>query len=197
VIDFMATENRDLNPKDIIGLMKLMIAEQKLQKLQHDLETLIVRSELEGINNREEISRIETEISQLQNQQKENEPESGIIQNNFKKQELLKERLSKLEQKRETVQPEVYQSLKEEYEQELQEINRNLDLILKQMEIARQQTQPLIQVLNYQLEELIVRKDIENIADGEFSERKKQIEDELDEKKDYLAALEYILQQVK
>ena len=193
----MSNQNLDLNPLDIISLMKRMKADQKLQKLQHDLEILVVRSELEGLNNQEEISRLEIEVSQLQNQQKENESQSGIIQNNFKKEALLKERLSKLEQKRKTVQPEVYQSLKEEYEQELQELNRDMDLILKQMEIAGQQTQPLIQVLNYQLEELIIRKDIENIADDEFSERKKKIKDELNEKKEYLAALEYILQQVK
>jgi hypothetical protein len=174
-----------------------MKADQKLQKLEEDLELLVVRSELEGIDNQEEISRLKLEVSQIKIQPKGNGSESGVIQNNFKKQALLKERLTKLEQKRDTVQPEVYQSLKEEYELELQEINRNLDLILKQMEIARQQTQPLIQVLNYRLEELMVRKDIENITDDDFSQRKKKIEDELDEKKDYLAALEYILQQVK
>ena len=193
----MSNKNVDLNPSDIISLMERIKADQKLQKLQHELEILVVRSELEGLNNKEEISRLEIEVSQLQNQQKENESQSGVIQNNFKKQALLKERLSKLEQKKETVQPEVYQSLREEYKQELRELNNNLDLILKKMEIARQQTQPLIQVLNYQLEELIVRKEIENIADDEFSDRKKKIEDELEEKKEYLKALEYILEQVK
>lgn len=193
----MPNDNSNLAPNDIIRLAKQMKTDQLLQKLQHDRELLVTRSEIEGIDNQQEISKLEKEISQLQRQQKDHKSDSGFIQENFKKQVILKERLSTLEQKRETVQLEVYQSLKDEYESELKELTNKLDSILKQIEISRQQTQPLIQVLKYRMEELSVRKDVENIPEEEFTERKKKLELESDEKMKYLAALEYIVQQVK
>lgn len=193
----MPNDNSNLDPNDIIRLAKKMKTDQLLQKLQHDRELLVTRSEIEGIDNQQEISKLEKEISQLQRQQKDHKSDSGFIQENFKKQIILKERLSTLERKRETVQLEVYQSLKDEYESELKELNNKLDSILKQIEISRQQTQPLIQVLKYRMEELSVRKDVENIPEEEFTERKKKLELESDEKMKYLAALEYIVQQVK
>ncbi len=193
----MPNDNSNLAPNDIIRLAKQMKTDQLLQKLQHDRELLVTRSEIEGIDNQQEISKLEKEISQLQRQQKDHKSDSGFIQENFKKQSILKERLSTLERKRETVQLEVYQSLKDEYESELKELNNKLDSILKQIEISRQQTQPLIQVLKYRMEELSVRKDVENIPEEEFTERKKKLELESDEKMKYLAALEYIVQQVK
>ena len=193
----MPNDNSNLAPNDIIRLAKQMKTDQLLQKLQHDRELLVTRSEIEGIDNQQEISKLEKEISQLQKQQKDHKSDSGFIQENFKKQIILKERLSTLERKRETVQLEVYQSLKDEYESELKELTNKLDSILKQIEISRQQTQPLIQVLKYRMEELSVRKDVENIPEEEFTERKKKLELESDEKMKYLAALEYIVQQVK
>lgn len=193
----MPNDNSNLDPNDIIRLAKQMKTDQLLQKLQHDRELLVTRSEIEGIDNQQEITKLEKEISQLQRQQKDHKSDSGFIQENFKKQIILKERLSTLERKRETVQLEVYQSLKDEYESELKELNNKLDSILKQIEISRQQTQPLIQVLKYRMEELSVRKDVENIPEEEFTERKKKLELESDEKMKYLAALEYIVQQVK
>ncbi len=193
----MPNDNSNLAPNDIIRLAKQMKTDQLLQKLQHDRELLVTRSEIEGIDNQQEISKLEKEISQLQRQQKDHKSDSGFIQENFKKQIILKERLSTLERKRETVQLEVYQSLKDEYKSELKELTNKLDSILKQIEISRQQTQPLIQVLKYRMEELSVRKDVENIPEEEFTERKKKLELESDEKMKYLAALEYIVQQVK
>ena len=47
------------------------------------------------------------------------------------------------------------------------------------------------------MEELLIRKDIENIPEEEFVERKNKLETEIDEKEAYLTALEYLVQQVK
>jgi hypothetical protein len=194
------TSNNDINfdPNDIINLAEQMKRGQRLQKLQHDHELLVTRSEIEGIDNQSKIKEIEKEISELKQFQKSDQSkESDVFRENFEKQAILKERLSKLLQKRKTVQPEVYRSLKDEYESELRELTNKIDLIIKQIEIARQQTQPLIQVLKYRMEELLIRKDIENMPEEEFIERKNKLETEIDEKEAYLTALEYLVQQVK
>ena len=141
------TSNNDINfdPNDIINLAEQMKKGQRLQKLQHDHELLVTRSEIEGIDNRSKIKEIEKEISELkQFQQSDQKKESDVFRENFEKQAILKERLSKLLQKRKTVQPEVYRSLKEEYESELRELTNKIDLILSDSNRRAGQQQPAL-----------------------------------------------------
>ncbi len=187
----------DLPPDAIIKLAEQLKAESKLSNLQEEHERLLVKSEIEGIDKQAEITKLEEEISTLKEQSTESSQDSNLLVENFRNQTVLKKRLEKLEKKRDTIQVEVYQALKDEYMTEFSQLNENLSRFLKKLEIARQQTQPVIQVLNFQIEELAVRKEVEDLSDEEFNKRDQELKSDLELKTSYLAALEFILKQVK
>ena len=193
----MALNLKDLTPDVIITMAERIKSEQLLQKLQEEHEMLKVRSEIEGIDNKEEINRLEDEISKIKEKEVDSSEDSGFLTKIYPQQSQLKMRLEKLEKRRTTIQHEVYQSLKDEYLSELNSVTEQLNTAIKQLEITRQQTQPLIQVLKFQIEELAVRKEIEALSDEEFNKKNSQLQTELDEKEKYLSAVEYLLTQVK
>lgn len=196
-VEEMALNLKDLTPDVIISIAEKIKSEQLLQKLQEQHEMLSVRSEIEGIDNKEELNRLANEISKLNEKEDELYEDSGFLTKIYPQQSQIKERLEKLEKRRTTIQQEVYQSLKDEYLSELNSITEQLNTAIKQLEIARQQTQPLLQVLKFQIEELAVRKEIEDLSDDEFNEKHSQLQAELTEKENYLSAIDYLLLQVK
>jgi hypothetical protein len=187
----------DLTPDAIIQLVEQFRSENRLSMLQEEHELLLVKSEIEGISKQAEIEKLETEISSIKRQNSETNSKTNLLIENFRSQTILKERLEKLEQKRNTIQTEVYQALKDEYLTELNKLTENLGVFLKKLEIARQQTQPLIQVLNFQLEELAVRKEVEDLSEDDFNARNTELKTDLERKMNYLSALDFILKQVK
>jgi len=172
-------------------------SEQLLLQLQEKHEMLSIRSEIEGTDNKEELDSVTNEISKLKEKKVETSKDSGFLTKIYPKQSQIKKRLEKLEQRRSTIQHEVYQSLKDEYLSELNVVSEQLNTVVKQLEISRQQIQPLIQVLKFQIEEFAVRKEIEDLPDDEFNKKNSQLEAELDEKEKFLSAVEYLLQQVR
>ncbi len=193
----MALNLKDLEPDVIISIAEQIKSGQLLQKLQEEHEKLSVRSEIEGINNKEEIDRIANEISKLKEKEVGISDDSGFLTKIYPQQSQIKKRLEKLEKRRTTIQQEVYQSLKDEYLSELNSVTEQLNTAVKQLELARQQTQPLIQVLKFQIEELAVRKDVEDLSDDDFNMKNSQLQTELTEKEKFLSAVEYLLLQVK
>jgi hypothetical protein len=187
----------DLTPDAIIQLVEQFRSENRLSMLQEEHELLLVKSEIEGISKQAEIEKLETEISSIKRQNSETNSKTNLLIENFRSQTILKERLEKLEQKRNTIQTEVYQALKDEYLTELNKLTENLGVFLKKLEIARQQTQPLIQVLNFQLEELAVRKEVEDLSEDDYNARNTELKTDLERKMNYLSALDFILKQVK
>ncbi|MHA1993531.1 MAG: hypothetical protein ACW97Z_03255 [Candidatus Hodarchaeales archaeon] len=193
----MSLNFEDLTPDAIIQLVEQFRSENRLSMLQEEHELLLVKSEIEGISKQAEIEKLETEISSIKRQNSETNSKTNLLIENFRSQTILKERLEKLEQKRNTIQTEVYQALKDEYLTELNKLTENLGVFLKKLEIARQQTQPLIQVLNFQLEELAVRKEVEDLSEDDFNARNTELKTDLERKMNYLSALDFILKQVK
>ena len=193
----MSPNFEDLTPDAIIKLAEQFKSENKLSKLQEEHELLLVKSEIEGIDKHAEIDRLEKEISSIKEQSVDSSDQSNLLVENFRNQTILKERLDKLEQKRSTIQQEVYQALKDEYLTELNKLTQDLDTFLKKLEISRQQTQPLIQVLNFQIEELAVRKEVEELPEDEFITRDRELKSDLEGKTNFLSALDFILKQVK
>ena len=187
----------NLSSDAIINLAEKIKTVELLEKLRNEHEMLVVRSEIEGKENKEEIDKIKSEILRLEEQTKDTSDESLFLKDIYPKQAQIKNRLEKLEKKRQNIQPEVYDSLKDEYLSELTLINEQLNATAKHLEITRQQTQPLIQVLNFQIEELTVRKEIEDLSEEEFNSKMFQLKKELSEKEKFLSAVEYLLQQVK
>ena len=135
-------------------------------------------------------------ISELKGKEVETSKDTSFLTQIYPKQSQIKKRLEKLEQRRSTIQQEVYQSLKDEYLLDLSLVSEQLNTAVKQLEIARQQIQPLIQVLKFQIEELAVRKDVEDLTDDEYNKKNSTLESELNEKETFLSATEYLLQQV-
>ncbi|MHA2154131.1 MAG: hypothetical protein ACXABU_02245 [Candidatus Hodarchaeales archaeon] len=193
----MSLNFEDLTPDAIIQLVEQFRSENRLSMLQEEHELLLVKSEIEGISKQAEIEKLETEISSIKRQNSETNSKTNLLIENFRSQTILKERLEKLEQKRNTIQTEVYQALKDEYLTELNKLTENLGVFLKKLEIARQQTQPLIQVLNFQLEELAVRKEVEDLSEDDYNARNTELKTDLERKMNYLSALDFILKQVK
>ncbi len=193
----MSLNFEDLTPDAIIQLVEQFKSENRLSMLQEEHEILLVKSEIEGISKQAEIEKLETEISSIKRQNSETSSKANLLMENFRSQTILKERLEKLEQKRNTIQLEVYQALKDEYLTELNKLTENLGVFMKKLEIARQQTQPLIQVLNFQIEELAVRKEVEDLSEDDFNARNTELKADLENKMNYLSALDFILKQVK
>ena len=193
----MSLNLKDLTPDVIISIAKQIKSEQLLQKLQEEHETLSIRSEIEGTDNQDEIDRIANEIAELKEKKVDNSEDSNFLTKIYPKQSQIKKRLEKLEQKRSTIQQEVFKSLKDEYLSELNSVSEQLNSAVKQFELTRQQILPLIQVLKFQIEELEVRKDVEDLADDEFNKKNSQLEAELHEKEEYLSSVKFLLQQVR
>jgi len=193
----MSLNLKDLTPDVIISMAEQIKSEQLLLQLQEKHEMLSIRSEIEGTDNKEELDSVTNEISKLKEKKVETSKDSGFLTKIYPKQSQIKKRLEKLEQRRSTIQHEVYQSLKDEYLSELNVVSEQLNTVVKQLEISRQQIQPLIQVLKFQIEEFAVRKEIEDLPDDEFNKKNSQLEAELDEKEKFLSAVEYLLQQVR
>ena len=193
----MSLNLKDLTPDVIISMAEQIKSEQLLLQLQEKHEMLSIRSEIEGTDNKEELDSVTNEISKLKEKKVETSRDSGFLTKIYPKQSQIKKRLEKLEQRRSTIQHEVYQSLKDEYLSELNSVSEQLKSAVKQLELTRQQILPLIQVLKFQIEELEVRKDVEDFADDEYNKKNSQLEAELQEKEKYLSSVEFLLQQVR
>ena len=193
----MALNLTDLSAETIMDMAEKIKTGQLLQKLRHEHEMLSIRSEIEGIENKEELERLNSEILSLEENTKGSKDDSSLLTEIYPKQSQIKIRLEKLEKRREDIQKEVYDSLKDEYQSELTILSEQLNSIIKQLEISRQQIQPLIQVLNFQIEELTVRKEIEDLSDDLFETKMSKLQTELTEKEKYLSAVEYLLKQVR
>ena len=187
----------ELTPDVIISIAEQIKSKQLLQKLQEEHEKLSIRSEIEGSDNKDEISRIAKEMLELKENEVERSRDSNFLTEIYPKQSQIKKRLEKLEQRRSTIQHEVYQSLRDEYISELNSVSEQLKSAVKQLELMQEQILPLIQVLKFQIEEFAVRKEIEDLPDDEFNRKNSQLEAELDEKEKFHSAVEYLLQQVR
>jgi chromosome segregation ATPase len=189
-------EFENLTAESIINLAEYLKNKQLLNTLEQEYELLSVRSEIENLDNKARLKELKEKISEL----KENSttiPESISLFENFDKQKILSERLDKLENKRDSIQGEVYLALKNEYISELTDLNKEVQLLVKHLEIRREQTKPVIQVLNFQVEEMQIRKEIEDLSEEDFQAKINKLNQELQEKKQEEESIGIILKQVK
>ena len=187
---------KNLNAESIISLAKYIKSNHLLTTLNQEYEMLSLRSEIENVDNKARLNELKIQISKLE-EETQNKPESSSLFENFDKQKIISERLEKLEKKRNSIKDEVYFGLRDEYLSELNDLNNEIESLVKQMEITREQTKPIIQVLSFQIEEMHVRKEIENLSEEHFQAKIKELNQELNEKKQVEEALDFILKQVK
>ncbi len=191
----MPLEIKNLSAESIIDLAKNLKNTHLLNTLEQEYELLSVRSEIENIDNTSKLDELKIKITQLK-EKLINTPESNSLVGNFEKQTILSERINKLENKRDSIQEDVYIALKDEYMSEFADLNKEIQLLVKHLEITREKTKPVIQVLNFQIEEIQVRKEIEDLSEEEFQAKIDKLNQELQEKKRLEDALDFILKQV-
>jgi chromosome segregation ATPase len=189
-------EFENLTAESIISLAEYLKNKQLLNTLEQEYELLSVRSEIENLDNKARLKELKEKISELK-EKSTTIPESISLFENFDKQKILSERLDKLENKRDSIQEEVYLALKNEYLSELTDLNKEVQLLVKHLEIRREQTKPVIQVLNFQVEEMQIRKEIEDLSEEDFQAKINKLNQELQEKKQEEESIDIILQQVK
>ncbi|MHA2054229.1 MAG: hypothetical protein ACW99F_11585 [Candidatus Hodarchaeales archaeon] len=192
----MPIEFENLTAESIISLAEYLKNKQLLNTLEQEYELLSVRSEIENLDNKARLKELKEKISELK-EKSTTIPESISLFENFDKQKILSERLDKLENKRDSIQEEVYLALKNEYLSELTDLNKEVQLLVKHLEIRREQTKPVIQVLNFQVEEMQIRKEIEDLSEEDFQAKINKLNQELQEKKQEEESIDIILQQVK
>jgi chromosome segregation ATPase len=189
-------EFENLTAESIISLAEYLKNKQLLNTLEQEYELLSVRSEIENLDNKARLKELKEKVSELK-EKSTTIPESISLFENFDKQKILSERLDKLENKRDSIQEEVYLALKNEYLSELTDLNKEVQLLVKHLEIRREQTKPVIQVLNFQVEEMQIRKEIEDLSEEDFQAKINKLNQELQEKKQEEESIDIILQQVK
>ncbi|MHA1941739.1 MAG: hypothetical protein ACW97P_08440 [Candidatus Hodarchaeales archaeon] len=192
----MPIEFENLTAESIISLAEYLKNKQLLNTLEQEYELLSVRSEIENLDNKARLKELKEKVSELK-EKSTTIPESISLFENFDKQKILSERLDKLENKRDSIQEEVYLALKNEYLSELTDLNKEVQLLVKHLEIRREQTKPVIQVLNFQVEEMQIRKEIEDLSEEDFQAKINKLNQELQEKKQEEESIDIILQQVK
>lgn len=188
----MASE-LDLTPEMIKLIVKQAKIDTELEELQVKYEKLKVRSEIEELDFSEELGEIQEKLNQLKNEKK------GLGEVNFpliklyRKQNEIQERISRLNEKRGQIQPEVFESLKNEYIDEQNQISYQISQILLRFTEIKNQAAKGAQTLKYSIEELTVRKEIEEIEDADFQRRIADLQGELTQSEDLLTGIEYLL----
>lgn len=188
----------DLSPDSLKRVAKQVKIEVSLNELKIKVEKLTVRSEVEEIDLSDEIEKLNQELIRLKAEKKKNQSEAvHPIFELVQKQTVLQERLRKLNGKKSQIQPAVYDSLKNEYMGEKEVITSQINDTIKKLKEIRQAASKGGKSLNYSIEELTVRKEIEGIPDEKF---KKQIDDlkkEFSQSEELISAVDFLLKMVQ
>jgi intraflagellar transport protein 74 len=189
----MATNQIDLSPESLKKIARKAKLEKKLNELKLEQEELNIRAEIEGIDITNDLEKLNQEITVLE---KENENltayEHPIIEF-VQKQSLLQDRLKKLEVKKNQIKPKVYESLKNEYLSEKELINNRVENTLRQLTKIKQEALNATSTLRYAIEELSVRKEIEDIPDNVYSERISDLRKELTQSEELINSVTILL----
>jgi len=115
----------------------------------------------------------------------------------IQKQKLLHNRLEKLEGKKAQIQESVYESLKNEYLGEKETLIQQIDQTITQLKEIKDGAAKGAQSLKYSLEELSVRKEIEEIPEEIYSERISNLKAEMKQSEELKTAVDFLLKTVK
>ena len=193
----MATKDIDLSPDSLRKIAKRAKIDEELKKLELKVEKLKVRAEIEGIDISDKIKEINQEIERLKKEREEfgsyKHPFLELIQ----KQKLLHDRLEKLDGKKAQIQESVYESLKNEYLGEKEALVQQIDQLIAQLKEIREGAAKGAQSLKYSLEELSVRKEIEEIPKEIYNERISNLKAEMTQSEELKTAVDFLLEMVK
>ena len=193
----MTTNQLDISPESLKKVVKRIKIEEELKKLETKKEKLKVRAEIEGSNFSEEINELDQKIVELiEEKEKFGTLEHPII-DLAKKQKTLQERIRKLEEKRSTIQNSVYESLRNEYMEEKEAVTQQINQVMDQLKELKNGASKGAQSLKYSIEELSVRKEIEEIPEDIFNQRISDLKNELAQSEELLSATKFLLEMVR
>ncbi len=193
----MTTDQMDITPDSLKKIAKRAKIEEELKKLKIKAEKLKIRAEIEDIDVNEEINKLDQEIEKLTNEMKE----YGSLEHPFfellKKQKKLQNRLKKLEEKKGQIQTSVYESLKNEYLGEKEAISQQINQTTNQLREIKQGASKGAHSLKYSIEELSVRKEIEEIPEDIYNQQFSNLKSELAQSEELEAAVDFLLEMVR
>jgi chromosome segregation ATPase len=193
----MTTNEKDLSPESLKKVVKRIKIEEELKNLETKKEKLKIRAEIEESDFSGEIDELDQKIAELIDEKEKYGALEHPIFDLVKKQKTLNDRIKKLEEKRSTIQISVYDSLKNEYMGEKEVVVNQINQILEQLRELRQGASKGAQSLKYSIEELSVRKEIEEIPEEVFNQQISDLKIELAQSEELLAATEFLLEMVR
>lgn len=193
----MTTNQLDISPDSIKKVAKRLKIEEELKKLKIKIEKLKIRSEIEEIDVSNEINTLDQEINKLT----EDKEKLGSIENPFldllTQQKKSLKRLNKLEKKKGEIQTSVYESLKNEYLGEKEVITKQINQATDQLREIKQGASKGAHSLKYSIEELSVRKEIEEIPEELFNQQISNLKSELVQSEELQGAVDFLLEMVR
>ncbi len=193
----MAINQLDFSPESLIKATKKAQLKEALKKLEIQFEKLKVRSEIEGIDFSEDLGKMEKEISNLKDEGVNYESYEHPILTLKQNYANIEERLRKLNEKKGKIQESVYNSLKNEYLSEKEALTRQLDQTKTQLKKIQKEASKGTQSLKYGIEELSIRKDIEEIPDDVFEERLANLNSQIAQSEELMTAVTFLLNLVE
>jgi len=185
----------DLSPDSIIQLAQDIKRASNLRALELRKEKLEVRAELEGLEVAEELEKVNKELTEHKEQQTDST--NNWLLELIQKKSIFDSRLQKLAEKRSHIQDSVFQALETEYKEEKQVVDQQLVEIKSQLQQTARSASKGKKSLEYALEELEVRKDIEDIPEDQFQKQRDELKKELAQSEALQVATTVILNQVE
>lgn len=193
----MTTDQLDISPDSLKKVAKRVKIEEELKKLKIKVEKLKIRSEIEEIDVSNEINTLDQEIRMLT----EANEKLGSLENPFldllTQQKKSRKRLNKLEKKKGEIQTSVYESLKSEYLGEKEVITKQIKQATDQLREIKQGASKGAHSLKYSIEELSVRKEIEEIPEEIFDQQISNLKSELVQSEELQEAVDFLLEMVR
>ncbi|MFX1505833.1 MAG: hypothetical protein ACFFDC_06940 [Promethearchaeota archaeon] len=193
----MTTNEMDISPESLKKVVKRIKIEEELKNLEAKKEKLKIRSEIEETDFSGKINELDQKITELIDKKEKFGTLEHPIFDLVEKQKTLQERIRKLEDKRSTIQISVYESLKNEYMGEKETVTKQINQIMEQLRELKQGASKGAQSLKYSIEELSVRKEIEEIPEKVFNQRISDLKSELTQSEELLAATEFLIEMVR
>jgi hypothetical protein len=194
----MTSNQIDLSPESLKRVAKQVKINAELKELEIKVEKLKIRSEIEDLDISSELEQFNNDLTRLKSEKEKNQldgqhPIFELVQ----KQNIMQERLKKLNEKKNQIQPAVYKSLKNEYLGEKEEISLYIKETITKLKEIKKAASKGGQTLKYSIEELSVRKEIEEIPDDVFQKQINDLKAEYSQSEELITAVNFLLKMVR
>ncbi len=152
----------DFDPDSLTQFVKEIGIRKNLNDLQFQYELLKTRLELEGRDFAEKLTELETQIADVKSQLSETTSSSSIFSKLAQEIDKTKSALQKLESKKSELSEDVYEKIKEEYQQKLADSRKNFSLEIPKLKTYLKTVETKLAQFDEKIEELKLRIQLEN-----------------------------------